>query len=70
MIKSGENEMGGTCSTHGGDKKSYNIMVSNNEGKRPLGRRISRWEHNIKMDFKEIGWEGVEWIHLAQYMTR
>jgi len=23
------------------------------------------WEDNIKMDFREVGWEGVEWTHLA-----
>jgi hypothetical protein len=34
--------------------------------KRPLGRQRSRWEDNIKMDLKEIGWEGMDWMHLAQ----
>jgi len=32
--------------------------------KRPLGRQRSRWEDNIKMDLKEIGWEGMDWMHL------
>jgi hypothetical protein len=32
---------------------------------RPLGRWHG-WEHNIKIDLKEIGCEGVDWIHLAQ----
>jgi hypothetical protein len=31
---------------------------------RPLGRS-SRWKYNIKMDIREIGWEGVDWIHLV-----
>jgi hypothetical protein len=36
------------------------------EGKRPLGRLRSRWEGNIRTNFREIGWEGVDWLHLAQ----
>jgi hypothetical protein len=32
----------------------------------PLGTPVRRWEDNIKMDLREIGWEIVEWIHLAQ----
>jgi hypothetical protein len=34
--------------------------------KRPLRRSRDRWEDNIKMDLRKIGWEVVEWIHLAQ----
>jgi hypothetical protein len=33
--------------------------------KRPLGRTKSRWEGNIKMDLREIGWCVVDWIDLA-----
>jgi hypothetical protein len=36
------------------------------EGRRPLGRLIYRWEHNIKMDLREMEWWVVDWIHLAQ----
>jgi hypothetical protein len=36
------------------------------EGKRPLGRPRGRWEDNIRMDLREILWEGVDWIHLVQ----
>jgi hypothetical protein len=36
------------------------------EGKRPLVRPRRRWEDNIRMDLREIGWEGVDWMHLAQ----
>jgi hypothetical protein len=36
------------------------------EGKRPLGRPRRRWENNIKIDHRELGWEGVDLIHLAQ----
>jgi len=33
--------------------------------KRPLGRPRRRWEDTIKMDFREIGWKGVNCMHLA-----
>jgi len=36
-----------------------NIVVGKHEGKRPLGRYKHRWEDNIRMDLREIGWEGV-----------
>jgi hypothetical protein len=36
------------------------------EGKRPLGRSRRRWEDNVKMDLKEVGCEGMDWIELAQ----
>jgi hypothetical protein len=40
--------------------------VGKPEGKRSLGRPRRRWFNNIKTEFKEIGWEGMEWIHLAK----
>jgi hypothetical protein len=36
------------------------------EGKRPLGRPRRRWVDNIKMDLREIGWDLVEWMDMAQ----
>jgi hypothetical protein len=33
---------------------------------RPLGRPRRRWEDNIRMDLREIGWGGMDWIDLAQ----
>jgi hypothetical protein len=44
----------------------HKILVGNPERKRPLGRPMSRWEDNIRKDIREVGWEGVHWIHLAQ----
>jgi hypothetical protein len=41
-------------------------MNSKPEGKRSLRRPKRRWEDNIRMDLREIGWQGVDWIHLAQ----
>jgi hypothetical protein len=45
---------------------AYNIMVGKAEGKRPFGRSRRRWEENIGMDLREIGWESADWMHLAQ----
>jgi hypothetical protein len=40
--------------------------VGKPEGKRPLRRPRRRWEDIIKMDVREIGWGGMDWIDLAQ----
>jgi hypothetical protein len=49
---------------------AYNILVGRPEGRRPLGRPRRRWEDNIKMDLREIGFGDVDWIHLAQDRDR
>jgi hypothetical protein len=49
---------------------AYKIWIGKSEGKRPLGRPRCRWEDSIRMDLREIGWEGVNWIHLAQDRDR
>jgi hypothetical protein len=58
--------MGRVCSTNGEKKNAYRIFVGNPEGKRPLGRPRRRWTDNIKIDLREIGWYGGDWIDLAQ----
>jgi hypothetical protein len=45
---------------------AYRVFVGMPEGKRLLGRLRHRWEDNIKMDLREIGIDGVNWIQLAQ----
>jgi hypothetical protein len=54
------------CTTSGGKRNAYRLLVGKPEGKRPLGRPSRRWVDNIKMDRLEIGWGGVDWIGLAQ----
>jgi hypothetical protein len=46
-------------------RNAFSILVGKPEEKTPLGRARHRWEDNIRMDLKEIWWEGVDWIHLA-----
>jgi hypothetical protein len=41
------------------------ILIGEPEGKRLLGRRRRRWVDNIKINFREIGWSGMDWIDLA-----
>jgi hypothetical protein len=45
----------------GKTRNSYRILVGKPEGNRPLGRPRRRWVDNIKMDLREIGWDGVDW---------
>jgi hypothetical protein len=50
-----------------GEKRTlYRILVGKPEGKRQLERPRHRWEDNIKLDFREIGWGGMDWIDLAE----
>jgi hypothetical protein len=58
--------MGGACSTNGEKRNACRILVGKPEGKRPLGRPRRRWVDNIKIHIREIGWDGMDWIDLAQ----
>jgi hypothetical protein len=49
---------------------AYNILVGRLEGRRPLERPRRRWEDNIKMDFREIGFGDVDWIHWVRDRDR
>jgi hypothetical protein len=51
----------------GGKRKLYRILVGMPERKRLLGRPgRHRWEDNTKMYLREMGWDGVDWIDLAE----
>jgi hypothetical protein len=47
-------------------KNAYRILAGKREGKRPLGKPRRRLVDNIKMDLREIEWDGRDWIELAQ----
>jgi hypothetical protein len=46
--------------------KVYKVLVAKPEGKRPLGRPRHSWEDGIRMDLREIGLGGVDWIRRSQ----
>ncbi|KAJ4444873.1 hypothetical protein ANN_06670 [Periplaneta americana] len=50
----------------GESRNAYRVLVGRPEGKRSLGRPRRRWEGNIKMDLREVGYDYREWINLAQ----
>jgi hypothetical protein len=58
--------MGRHAARMGARRNAYSILVGKPEGKRPLGRPRRRWVDNIKMDLREVGWDGRDWIDLAQ----
>jgi hypothetical protein len=51
-------------------RNAYDILSGKPEGRRILARPRHRWEGHVKTDLREIGFEGVDWIHLAQDRNR
>jgi hypothetical protein len=47
-------------------RQHITILMGNSAGKRPLGRPRHRWVDNIIIALREIGWDGMDWINLAQ----
>jgi hypothetical protein len=66
VIKSRRMRWAGHVALIGEGRGVYRVLVARPEDKRPLGRRRSRWEDNIKMDLREIEIDGTDWIQLAQ----
>jgi hypothetical protein len=54
----------------GEERKVYKVLVGKPRGKRPLGRPRYRWEDGVRMDLREIGLGGGDWIRLAQGRDR
>ncbi|KAJ4427444.1 hypothetical protein ANN_25067 [Periplaneta americana] len=50
----------------GESRNAYRVLIERPEGKRSLGRPRCRWEDNIKMDLRDMGYDDREWINLAQ----
>jgi hypothetical protein len=65
MIKSMSMGWAGNIAYMGEKRNAYIIFVEKPEGKRPLGRETQVGD-NIKMDLREVGWDGIDWIHVTQ----
>ncbi|KAJ4428965.1 hypothetical protein ANN_25961, partial [Periplaneta americana] len=65
-IKSRRLRWAGHVALMGESRNAYRVLVGRPEGKRPLGRPRRRWEDNIKMDLREVGYDGRDWINLAE----
>jgi hypothetical protein len=66
MTKSRRLRWAGHVARMGENRNAYRTLVGKPEGKRPVGRPRHMGEDDIKMDLREIGWGGVDWIWLAQ----
>jgi hypothetical protein len=66
VIKARRLRWAGHVARMGEGRGVYRVLVGNPEGKRPLGRPRRRWQDNIKVDLREIGIDGANWIRLAQ----
>jgi hypothetical protein len=66
MIKSRKMRSAGYVPQMGKKRYAYTILVRKPEGKRQLGRPRCRWGDTIKIDLREIGWDGMDWINLVQ----
>ncbi|KAJ4444051.1 hypothetical protein ANN_05840 [Periplaneta americana] len=65
-IKSRRLRLAGHIARMGESRNAYRVLIGRPEGKRPLGRLRRRWEDNIKMDLRDLGHDGRDWINLAQ----
>jgi hypothetical protein len=70
VIKSRRLRWAGHVERMGERRGAYRAMVGKPEGRRPLERPRRRWEDNIKMGLREVGWGGIDWINLAQDRDR
>jgi hypothetical protein len=70
QVKSRRMRWAGHVARMGEERKVYKVLVGKPEGKRPLGRPRRRWEDGIRMDLREIGLGGVDWIRLSQNRDR
>jgi hypothetical protein len=66
VIKSRRMRWAGHVARMGEGRGVYRVLVGRPESKRPLGRPRRRWDDNIKMDLRETGIDGANWIRLAQ----
>ncbi|KAJ4452158.1 hypothetical protein ANN_03676 [Periplaneta americana] len=69
-IKSRHLRLAGHVARMGESKNAYRVLIGRPERGRPLGRPRCRWEDNIKMDMREVGYDDRDWINLAQDRDR
>jgi hypothetical protein len=65
MINSRRMRWAGHVARIGEKRNAYRILVGKLKGKRPIERPRRRWVDNIKMDLRDIGWDGMDWIDVA-----
>jgi hypothetical protein len=70
QIKSRRMRWAGHVARMGEGRNVYRVLVGKPEGKIPLETPRRRWDDGVKMDLREIGLGGVDWIHLAQDKDR
>jgi hypothetical protein len=70
VIKSRRLRWEGHVERMGDRKGAHRALVRKPAGRRTLGRPRHRWKDNIKMDLREVGWGGMDWINLAQDRDR
>jgi transcription termination factor 2 len=70
VIKSRRLRWAGHVARKGERTRAYRALVVKIEGRRPLGRPRRRWKDNVKINLREVEWEGVDWIDLAQDRDR
>jgi hypothetical protein len=58
--------MSRACSRNGPKRNAYRILVGKPERKRSIGRSSRNFVDNIKINLREIGKGGMDWIELTQ----
>jgi hypothetical protein len=61
-----QDKMDRSCNMYGRGQKCIKNFSGKPEGKKTIWKNRCRWKNNIRMDLREIWWEVVDWIHLAQ----
>jgi hypothetical protein len=66
MIKSRRMRWAGQVACMGEERNAHRILMGKPEGKRPPEKPRYRWVNNINIDLREIEWNGMDWIVLAE----
>jgi hypothetical protein len=69
MIKSRRMKWARHVARMGETRNACRVFVGKPNEKRPIGRPRRRWVDNIKMDLRDIGWDGMYWIELLRIVT-